>query len=56
MKEMYTSPELELLCLAPAERLASSEEIDFDKLLGEQGTGVSTDPNTDIDLELDLFK
>ena len=29
MKELYIAPELELLCLAPAERIANNQEIDF---------------------------
>ena len=32
MKELYTSPEMKLLCLAPAERLAN-DLINFDDLL-----------------------
>lgn len=32
MKEMYKSPELEILSLTPAERIAADELIDFDTL------------------------
>ena len=32
MKEMYKSPELEILCLTPAERIASDTELDFDTM------------------------
>lgn len=46
MKEKYTSPELELLCFAPAQRLAADGEIDFDNLNGSgQTSGASGDPN-----------
>lgn len=36
MKETYISPELELLCLAPREALASNGNINLDDLF-EQG-------------------
>lgn len=50
MKELYTAPELELLCLAPQERLAA--ELDFDSLLAGTGGGVSADPEIDIDVPI----
>lgn len=37
MKEKYISPELELLCLAPAEHLANGV-IEFDIVLGASST------------------
>ena len=52
MKETYKSPELELLCLAPAERLANNSEIDFDTLTGGTGGGSFTQGDTGIDLPL----
>ena len=53
MKETYKSPELELLCLAPAERLANNSEIDFDHLAGNpSGGGSFTQGDTEIDLPL----
>lgn len=52
MKETYISPVLTLLCLAPREQLASSSEVDFDSMLGGGGTGVSADPEFDIDIPL----
>ena len=50
MKELYIAPELELLSLAPAERLANNE-IELDTLL-EGSNAVSADPNIDIDVAL----
>ena len=52
MKETYKSPVLELLCLAPAERLANNSEIDFDTLTGGTGGGSFTQGDTEIDLPL----
>lgn len=52
MKKLYIAPELELLSLAPAERLANEVEIDFDTMLGSGGTGVVSQPDIDIDVEL----
>lgn len=53
MKETYKSPELELLCLAPVERLANNSEIDWDDLAGTGSTGGSfTQGDTEIDLPL----
>ena len=52
MKEIYKSPELELLCLAPAERLANNSEIDFDTLTGGTGGGSYTQGDTEIDIPL----
>lgn len=52
MKETYKSPELELLCLAPAERLANSSEIDYDILAGGQGGGSTPLGDTEIDIPL----
>ena len=52
MKETYVSPELELLCLAPAERIAANLDVDFDTLTGGQGGGSITQGDTEIDLPL----
>lgn len=49
MKELYTSPKLELLCLAPWERIANGS-VDFDDLLGG-GDGVK-ESGTDIDIPI----
>ena len=51
MKETYKSPELELLCMAPAERIATDLDIDFDSLTGGNG-GSYTQGDTEIDLPL----
>lgn len=48
MKEMYKSPELEVLCLTPAERIASETEIDFDSMK----PGSFTQGGTEIDIPL----
>lgn len=48
MKEMYKSPELEVLCLTPAERIAADEQIDFDTLK----PGSWTQGGTEIDIPL----
>lgn len=52
MKELYIAPELELLCLAPDEKIASSR--DFDSYLGGEDSGgvsgVIIDPDFDIDV------
>lgn len=55
MKELYTSPEMKLVCFAPAEKLANNKtEIDFDDFLtlGEfkvsiNGANIS---NNDLDV------
>ena len=51
MKELYIAPEMELLCLAPAERLAAFE-LEFDTLMANHTVGISADPNIDIDVEI----
>lgn len=48
MKEMYKSPELEILCLAPAERIASAGDGDFDWIKPES----FTQGDTEIDIPL----
>jgi hypothetical protein len=48
MKEMYKSPELEVLCLTPAERIANNTEIDFDWIKPES----FTQGDTEIDIPL----
>ena len=50
MKELYIAPELELLKLAPAERLA--QDLDFGDMMGDQFDPVSQNPDTDIDIDL----
>lgn len=50
MKELYTSPELKVLCFAPVERLA----VDMDDIFPNE------DPDTEViskegDLNLDIF-
>lgn len=50
MKELYESPELEMLCLTADERLASV--VDFDSLVSDFGNGVSANPDIDIDIPL----
>ena len=55
MKELYISPELELICLTAEERLASDAdaEFDFDTLMGEGKNGNAVDPSkNDIDVPL----
>ena len=49
MKELYIAPELELLCFAPAERVANGV-VDFDNILGG-GEGVK-ESGTDIDIPI----
>ena len=45
MKELYSSPELGLLCLTAQERLANDgEEIDFDTLLEGSNGGNAVKP------------
>lgn len=51
MKELYISPELNLLCLAPEEKLMSNE-VEFDDMLQGGGGGVSANPEIDIDIPL----
>lgn len=51
MKELYISPELNLLCLAPEEKLMNSD-VEFDDLLQGSGGGVSANPEIDIDIPL----
>ena len=56
MKKLYIAPQLELLCLAPAERIAQETggaEVEFDEVMGVAGIGPST--NTDEDIELDIW-
>ena len=55
MKELYVSPELELLCLTAKERLASEAdaEFDFDSLLNEGKDSNAVKPSdSDIDVPL----
>ena len=53
MKELYISPELNLLCLAPQEKLMSNV-VEYDTLLDPFGKQdhVSADANIDIDIPL----
>lgn len=50
MKEMYTSPELELLNLVSAERIASA--ADFDNQKPSNVGGSFTQGDTEIDIPL----
>lgn len=53
MKEQYISPEIKLLCFAPAERLASSD-VDFDDLLDEEAARKSVvGMSGDVDVGMD---
>jgi hypothetical protein len=52
MKELYIAPELELLCLAAEERLATDLGVDFDGLMANSGEGVSVDNNIDVEVLL----
>ena len=59
MKELYTSPEMKLLCFASAEKLASGGSVDFDEIPDDALSGgggaspeaseVGGDINVDID-------
>ena len=51
MKELYTSPEANLLCFAPAEKLASG--VYFPDLLDGVG-GVPSVSGDDGDIDLDI--
>ena len=57
MKELYTSPEMKVLCFAPVERLANGN-VTMDDLLGNIGLGATETPmsfnNDDIELDLSL--
>lgn len=58
MKELYIAPELELLCFAAEERLASGDDgfdVEFSGLLQDAG-GVSANPNIDIDIPISSKK
>ena len=53
MKEMYKSPELELICLAPAERIANNAEVDYNDLTGGNTKFESVNPGgAEIDIPL----
>lgn len=55
MKELYTSPEMKLLCFASAEKLASGGSIDFDDIPGGDSLGGSPEASyADGDVEVDL--
>lgn len=56
MKELYISPELNLLCLAPEEKLMNSqgtENVNFDDIIGGAANPVSTTTG-DIDIDIPL--
>ena len=55
MKELYTSPEMKVLCFAPVERLANSN-VTMDELLGNAGLGGTDTPMSfnDDDIEIGL--
>ena len=50
MKELYTSPELELISLVSAERIASA--VDFDEQKPSNVGGSYTQGDTEIDIPL----
>ena len=54
MKELYISPELELLCLTAQEQLANDDvNLDFDSLLADGKSSNSVEPSkSDIDVPL----
>ena len=54
MKELYTTPELELIGLAADENLASNSTIDYDSLLNNPATGDAVKPS-DNDIDVPLF-
>ena len=49
MKELYIAPELEIMGFMAEEELAA--ELTMEEILAK-GSGVSADPNVDIDLPL----
>ena len=53
MKELYTSPELEMFALIAEEKLAAYD-VEFNDMLASSssGGGVSEDPNVDIDVPI----
>ena len=57
MKELYTSPEMKVLCFAPVERLANSN-ITMDDLLGKLEISGADHPTSwnqdDIEIGLNL--
>ena len=53
MKELYTSPELEVNCFAPVERLAAEGSIDLGELVGAATHAPSASlGNDDINVKL----
>ena len=57
MKELYISPELNVLCFAPVERLANSDPygIQLAINLDEGGLRDETSPGDDGDFSLDIL-
>lgn len=58
MKELYTSPEMKLLCFTSAEKLASNGgSIDFDDIPGGEliggGSPEASEVGGDVDVDLD---
>ena len=50
MKEQYVSPEVKLFGFAPIETLASDFSIDADDVFGDTSSGVSANPDLDLDV------
>ena len=57
MKELYISPELNVLCFAPVERLANTDPygIQLAADLGNGGLGNEASPGDDGDFGLDIL-
>ena len=53
MKELYTSPELKVTCVAPVERLAANGSINFSDLVAAAGKNPAASVgNDDINVKL----
>ena len=57
MKEQYISPELNVLCFAPVERLANTDPYGIQMVvdLSQGGKADPTSPGGDDDFGLDIF-
>ena len=57
MKELYISPELNVLCFAPVERLANTDPygIQLTADLNDGGLGNEASPGDDGDFGLDII-
>ena len=56
MKELYTSPEMKVVCFAPVEKLANSwvnfDDLDNISLDNGNGNGGISENNLDLDAEV----